>query len=365
MDKTQVRTAADLEKKYNFPQMLGLTKNIENTEKQLIKIQNELNNMLNSLVINLGDLLDSQSSISLWFYDGTPTTSNEPYTDWNDPTEHYGDFYYDRLTGYVYKFTENDWEQQDDTNLINAMALTNVELDVENDHERQVFFDTPIPPYQSGDWWILEDGTLMICQIGKPAGETYEEYDFINSSRYTDTVATKIGEQLTVTMGSVAIIRANLDSISSTVAQTTTTLNNLSEDVGGQLDSLGNDLSGLQQTVQTNWEQTATSAQLTFLQGIVNGNKDEIDSTIATWSSYIRFENGDILLGETGNLYRLRIENDRIQIYYNDVPQSNWIKDTFTAKQVNMGNLDSNGDLISGFGFIPRDNGSLSFKKIK
>lgn len=146
---------------------------------------------------------------------------------------------------------------------------------------------------------------------------------------------------------------------------TNSDLNSLSEQVGGQIADLGTDLSSLQTTVQTNWEQTATSAQLTFLQGIVTDNKDEIDSTIATWSSYIRFENGNILLGESGNLYKLKIENDRIQIYYNDVPLSNWIKDTFTAKQVNIGNLDSNGDLTSGFGFIPRDNGSLSFKKIK
>ena len=118
MDKTQVRTAADLEKKYNFAQMLGFGKNLENTNKQLIQVQNELNNMLNALVINLGDLLDTQSSISLWFYDEAPTTSNEPYISWDDPTEHYGDFYYDRSTGDVYKFTENDWEQQTDINLI-------------------------------------------------------------------------------------------------------------------------------------------------------------------------------------------------------------------------------------------------------
>lgn len=165
--------------------------------------------------------------------------------------------------------------------------------------------------------------------------------------------------------GSVSTTISRVDTIDTRSADTSRDLQSLSEQVGEQIADLDTDLSSLQTTVQTNWEQTATSAQLTFLQGIVSDNKDEIDSTIATWSSYIRFENGDILLGESGNLYKLKIENDRIQIYYNDVPLSNWIKDTFTAKQVNIGNLDSNGDLTSGFGFIPRDNGSLSFKKIK
>lgn len=122
--------------------------------------------MLNSLVINLSDVLDTQSSISLWFYEGIPTTSNEPYINWATPSDHYGDLYYDQNSGYVYKYTSTGWILQTDENLINALALTNVELDVTTDHERQVFFQQPTPPYQSGDWWIQDDGTLMICQLG-------------------------------------------------------------------------------------------------------------------------------------------------------------------------------------------------------
>ena len=204
-DKNVVRTAADLEKKYNFAQILGLGKNVEATAEHLIKVENELNNMLNALVINLSDVLDTQSSISLWFYEGIPTTSNKPYTDWVTPSDHYGDLYYDQNSGYVYKYTNIGWVLQDDTNLINAMALTNVELDVSVDHERQVFFQQPTPPYQSGDWWILEDGTLMICQLGKNSG-TYEENDFIVSSRYVETVATKQGDTIEVLKGQVVTI---------------------------------------------------------------------------------------------------------------------------------------------------------------
>ena len=145
-DKNVVRTAADLEKKYNFAKLLGLSKNIETNTETLIKVENELNNMLNSLVINLSDVLDTQSSISLWFYEGIPTTSNEPYTDWVTPDDHIGDLYYDQNSGYVYKYTNTGWVLQTDENLINALALTNVELDVTIDHERQVFFQQPTPP---------------------------------------------------------------------------------------------------------------------------------------------------------------------------------------------------------------------------
>lgn len=204
-DKVVVRTAADLEKKYNFNQMKS---NQEVYDKSLIKVENELTNMLNSLIINLKDVLDNQSSISLYFYEGIPTTTNAPYTTWTAATEHIGDLYYDQLSGYIYKYTETGWTQLNDLNLQSALALTNAELDVSTDHERQVFFSQPTPPYQSGDWWILEDGTLKICQLGKTSG-SYETNDFIVSSKYTTTVATKQNDTITVLKGTVTEITEN------------------------------------------------------------------------------------------------------------------------------------------------------------
>ena len=203
MDNTMVRTAVDLEKKYNFQKLAKSAANIETNTNQIIHVQNELNDIKKTLIINLGDTL--QSSVSLWFYEGEPTTSNHPYIDWNDPSEHINDFYYDQDSGYVYKYTENGWERQYDTNLISALALTNVELDVSTDHKRQVFLSQPTPPYQSGDWWIQDDGTLMICQIGKETG-TYEENDFVVSSMYTATISTKQDDTIEILKGQIVTI---------------------------------------------------------------------------------------------------------------------------------------------------------------
>ena len=99
-----VRTAADLEKKYNFASLLGLKKNVEITGQGIQKIENELNSMLNALVINLKDVLDSQSEVSLWFFGTKPTTSNEPYVSWDNPDDHIGDIYYDQSSGNVYQW---------------------------------------------------------------------------------------------------------------------------------------------------------------------------------------------------------------------------------------------------------------------
>ena len=50
-DLNGVRTAQDLERKYDFASLLGLKKNIEIQAKSLIKLDNELNSILNTLII--------------------------------------------------------------------------------------------------------------------------------------------------------------------------------------------------------------------------------------------------------------------------------------------------------------------------
>lgn len=210
-DSNGVRTAQDLERKYNFSKMLGLSKNVETNEKTLLVVQNELNNMLNALVINLKDVLDDQSDISLWFYSGTPTLENEPYTSWVNIGDHVGDIYYDKNTGYVYQFksvvngseTIYLWELNTTPDLIEAMAITNSETDTSTDHERKVFFTSPIPPYSNGDWWIKQDGSLFVCQISKNIPEIYSEDDFIAINNYTESVAEKISDEIKVLKGTI------------------------------------------------------------------------------------------------------------------------------------------------------------------
>ena len=210
-----VRTAADLERKYNFASLLGLKKNIEITNQGMQKVENELYSILNSLAINLKDVLDSQSDASLWFYSGIPTTTNEPYVSWSNPEEHIGDIYYDQSSGMVYQYKgEGVWEINNDTDLTNAMAITNAEVDTGEDSERKVYFKTPRPPYSNGDWWIKEDGSLFICQISKPEGETYEEEDFIIANQYTSgTYATKVNERLTIIEGTITTIEKSNDNL--------------------------------------------------------------------------------------------------------------------------------------------------------
>jgi hypothetical protein len=167
----------------------------------IVRVNNSLNSFLNALVLNLKDILEDQSDISLWFFDiDEPTTLTEPYISWETPNEHIGDFFYSRTKGVVYKYTLNGWEKNTDATLLKAMALTNTEL-VSGDNERKVFTTTPTPPYESGDWWIKEDGSLYVCQIGRK--EIYSAQDFVTSVNYAGAIAEKSGNVLEVLKGTV------------------------------------------------------------------------------------------------------------------------------------------------------------------
>ena len=215
-DSNGVRTAQDIERKYDFAKMLVVSKNFEISEKNIVQIQNALNEMLNALVINLKDVLESQGDVSLWFYSGIPTGTNAPYTSWSNPADHYGDLYYDTDAGKVYEFYELEeytsgtyvygkhgmWDVNSNPDLLRAMAITNSEIDTSTDHERKIFFQTPTTPYSSGDWWVKTDGTLFICQLGKSSG-TFDEKDFIDSSSYSPTIAESFDDVIQVLKGTV------------------------------------------------------------------------------------------------------------------------------------------------------------------
>lgn len=223
-DLNGIRHPMDLERKYDLSAIAGTKKAVQQAEKTLTKVENETSNLLESLIINLEGVILS-GSISLWFYNATPTLTNSPANSWTTnelKNAHLNDLYYDRETGYVYKFVSGyKWEKQLDGQLVQSMALTNASIDT-TDHERQIFFETtPVPPYNNGDWLVKENGDLYICQITKESNQTYHPDDFIISSQYTyGTQANHKGNVLTVTSGRVTKVEVGVDELNSTMTET-------------------------------------------------------------------------------------------------------------------------------------------------
>ena len=223
-DKSGSFTIEQLKQQYNLDNK-KTNKAIEQQNDSLIKVENELNNYIKQTTKEL-ELIQDQvdGNITTWFFDGVPTLSNEPASNWTTEEEknnHLGDLYYDSNTGYSYRFTfENSafsWIKLKDSDITEALALANTAQDTA-DSKRRVFITTPTPPYDSGDFWI-NNNEIYICQVGRQTGD-FVESDFINSLKYTDdTFAQEVDNKLTVVSGKVTTIEEGIDEITTTIEE--------------------------------------------------------------------------------------------------------------------------------------------------
>ncbi len=115
-------------------------------------------------------------------------------------------------------------------------------------------------------------------------------------------------------------------------------------------------------SVSTEFEQTKDSFEMKFesVDKSIEDVQSGADAQFAEISKYIRFENGNIILGEQGNDITLKIENDRIAFLESNAEVAYWQNRKFYV---------TNGEFLSSltlgkFAFIPRKNGNLSFKKV-
>ena len=175
----------------------------ENSAKGLTEEQ--VNNLIkdSQVIVDLQNQVDG--AIETWFYDGVPTLSNKPASDWKtdkDKNIHLGDLYYDNKTGKAYRFAKDGniykWTIITDTDI--AKALSDASKAQETaDGKMKVFSTQPTPPYQVGDIWVNatypSDGStykneVLRCQTDKKAGSQFAIADWIKASKYTDdTVA--------------------------------------------------------------------------------------------------------------------------------------------------------------------------------
>ena len=125
---------------------------------------------------------------------------------------------------------------------------------------------------------------------------------------------------------------------------------------------LKEDTDALISSVSTTVEQTKNSFEIQFnqfsadLDAVATGADAEFEEI----RKYIRFVDGQILLGEVGNELELQISNDRISFlqdgaevaYFSN--RKLYVTDTQILHSLQLGS----------FAFMPRSNGNLSFKKV-
>lgn len=233
-DRQGVRTAVDLERKYN---LAGMQKAIENSVEGINKTNKTLEEFVNTTLESI-DELQSQidGNITTWFYSGVPTLSNPPANEWltdDEKNNHLGDTYYDQDTGYAYRFALCDgvyqWIEILDNDVAEALATANKALDTA-DGKRRVFVAQPKPPYDNGDLWF-KDREIYICQISKAGTETYADNDFIIATKYTDdTLAIQVGDNLEIVRGTVTTIQEGVDAFKIEMETTVKSIDELQQE---------------------------------------------------------------------------------------------------------------------------------------
>lgn len=191
-DKSKAVTAEDIIRRYDLEEIKRSKKAINTLNDNLTKTNTNLENYVKEVLEDISNLQDQvDGNISTWFFSGIPTLENSPAIDWiteEDKANHLGDLYYDKDTGYAYRFSlENNiysWLKLTDSDVTEALALANAAQDTA-DSKRRVFVTTPTPPYDVGDIWFKDNADLYRCRASRSSGE-YNEVDWIIATKYTD-----------------------------------------------------------------------------------------------------------------------------------------------------------------------------------
>lgn len=191
-DRNGVRSAQDLERKYDLSSIAGIKKAVRQSEEGITKTNKELENFMTSTLGTIENLQQQiDGSITTYYYSGVPTLSNLPASEWEEYNTHLGDLYYDKDTGYAYRFyLENDtygWIKITDNDVTEALALSHQAQDTA-DGKRRVFTTTPFVPYDEGDLW-LNNQELYVCSTPKTSTQSYNSSDFKKATKYTDDTA--------------------------------------------------------------------------------------------------------------------------------------------------------------------------------
>lgn len=179
----------------------------------------------NSELENLQNQIDG--SITTWFYEYEPTTSNVPAKDWtttDTKNTHLGDLFYNTLTGYCYRWqvlnNVYSWNRITDVDVTKALADAAAAQDTA-DKKRRVFVTTPTTPYDVGDLWAQgTSGELMRCKTTKTANQSYAAADWEKASKYTDdTAANNAKKAADAAQTDVNAVKTRMSSAETQIAQ--------------------------------------------------------------------------------------------------------------------------------------------------
>ena len=191
---------------------------IADVQEKTDELKDYINNTLPGVLGELQAQLDGV--IEQWFYEVDPSPlntaplaeANEPAKEWtdadtaagnnNEKEKHLGDLYYNTTSGKVWRYVKGlvsprpgaarglryYWQELEDTELAQALALAQDALDAAND-KAKIFVSTPYTPYHVGDLWVQgSTGDILRCKTERLTG-AFNSGDWEKASKYTDNSA--------------------------------------------------------------------------------------------------------------------------------------------------------------------------------
>ena len=177
---------------------------IADVQEKTDELKDYINNTLPGVLGELQAQLDGV--IEQWFYQSDPSDTTEPTKDWiaagtKEQDNHLGDLYYNTETGKVWRYIKTTeasgtgkprdvykWQELEDTELAQALALAQDALDAAND-KAKIFVSTPYTPYYIGDLWVQgSTGDILRCKKERLTG-AFNSGDWEKASKYTDDAA--------------------------------------------------------------------------------------------------------------------------------------------------------------------------------
>lgn len=178
---------------------------------------------------------------------------------------------------------------------------------------------------------------------------------------------TEQGKKLVEQEQSIDGIKTNVEEVVVSMGEVTDSLDNninlLSADMQKKLEELGKSLTDYQLTVSTQFEQTNKDFSFLFNNIVeqMNSNSENTSERFAEIVKYIRFEDGNIILGRSDNELILKQSNDRISFIQNENEVAYFSNNKLYVKEIEV----TEKLFLANFAFVRESNGSLSFKKVR
>ena len=383
-------------------------------------------------VDNLQNIADN--AIESWYLEGVPSGTNKPASDWTTDTlkkQHVGDMYYDKNTGYSYRWLQDGtaykWTQIKDNDITTANAVANeakstaataktiannanstasaastkanaaatdaatakstadaasktattakntaddaaatanqAQTGVDSLTTRMTSAETKIE--QNSEAITLRATKTEVTEVKNTANTAKANaataVSTANTAKSTaDSVKTDLETNYSTTTQMNSAIDVKADGIVSTVSKTYQVKGDYATNskVDTEIAETRTQISQTNEEIRMDFN---TSIQTTSsnLQSKIDNTNSSMNSQFSEINKYIRFVDGKIILGETGNELMLTIQNDRVSFTQSGVEVAYFSSNTLYVKRAEILTTLR----IGNHEFVPRSDGGLALRK--